>query len=125
MYVPMDYHILFLAMSFVLFIISIFLIFVDTNMEKAVGATILTLFNFVLTIIVGYVFNAVDIYGYDSSGNVVHNVEASMYPFSYLYLVMGWIYVCLLIYCGYLFIKKPWNEVYGDEGQVRYQGPPW
>ena len=125
MNVPMDYHILFLAMSFIIFIITIFLIFVDTNMEKAVGATILILFNLVLTMICGYVFSAVDIYGYDSTGTVIHNIEASMYPLTYLYMVMGWIQICLLIYCGYLFIRKPWTEVYGDEGQIQHKGDMW
>ena len=117
----MDYHILFLAMSFVIFIITIFLIFVETNLEKAVGAMILCMFNFILCIIVGYVFSAVDIYGYDSTGAVVHNIEASMYPFTYLYLVMGWINIMLMVYCGYLFIRKPWTEVYGDESEIQYQ----
>lgn len=125
MNVPMDYHLLFLAMSFVIFIITIFLIFVDTNMEKAVGAMILCMFNLVLCIIVGAIFSAVDIYGYDSTGAVVHNIESSMYPLNYLYLVMGWINILLMVYCSYLFIRKPWTEVYGDESQIQHKGDAW
>ena len=122
MNVPMDYHILFLAMSFIVFIITIFLLFIDTNFEKAVGAMILCLFNLVLNMLVGYIFNAVDIYGYDSTGAVVHNIEASMNPLAYLYVIMAWINIMLMVYCGYLFIRKPWTEVYGDENQVQYPG---
>lgn len=125
MNIPMDYHILFLAMSFIVFIITIFLIFVETNLEKAVGAMILCMFNIVLCIICGYIFAAVDIYGYDSTGALVHNIESSMHPLIYLYLVMGWINICLMIYCGYLFIRKPWSEVYGDEDKIQYTGEPW
>uniref|UniRef100_A0A6M3MA61 Uncharacterized protein n=1 Tax=viral metagenome TaxID=1070528 RepID=A0A6M3MA61_9ZZZZ len=110
MNVPMDYHILFLAMSFILFIITIFLIFIETTLEKAVGATILIMVNLALTMICGYLFSAVDIYGYDSTGAIVHNIEPSMYPFTYLYLVLGYINICLLLYCGYLFVRKPWIE---------------
>ena len=125
MNVPIDYHLLFLSMSFIIFIITIFLIFVETNLEKAVGAMILCMFNLVLCMIVGYVFSAVDIYGYDSAGAVVHNIEGSMYPLTYLYLIMGWINIMLMVYCGYLFIRKPWSEVYGDESEIQHQGELW
>jgi len=121
MYVPMDYHILFLAMSFILFIITMFLIFVDTTMEKAVAAVIFTMVNLLLTVICGYVFSAVDIYGYDSAGAVVHNVQASMYPFTYIYLVLGYVNICLLIYCGYIFVRKPWIERMEND-QIQYPG---
>lgn len=125
MEVPIDYHILFLAMSFILFVISIFLIFVDTSLEKAVGATILIMFNMVLCIIVGYVFAAVDLYSYDSSGALVHNVYSGMHYLSYIYLVLFYVNILLMVYCAYLFIRKPWSEVYGDESKIRYKGPPY
>jgi len=125
MNIPIEYHILFLVMSFVIFIITIFLIFVETTLEKAVGAWVLIMFNLVLCILCGYIFAAVDLYGYDSAGAVVHNIESSMHYLSYIYLVLFYVNFMLLVYCAYLFIRKPWTEVFGDETKVQYRGPPF
>jgi len=110
MYVPMDYHILFLAMSFIVFIITIFLIFVDTTLEKTVGAMILCTFNIVLNMISGIVFAGVDIYGYDNTGAIVHNVQSTMHPFIHIYVIMTWVTIMLMVYCAYIFVRKPWVE---------------
>ena len=123
--VPMDYHLLFLAMSFIVFIITIFLLFVETNFEKTVGAFILCAFNMVLCIICGYLFAAVDIYGYDSTGTIVHNIHSSMHVLSWLYLVLFYVNVMLMFYGTYIFYKKPWLDVAGDETQVQYKSPPF
>lgn len=123
--VPMDYHLLFLAMSFVVFIITIFLLFMDTNLEKAVAGMILCAFNMVLNLLCAYIFSAVDLYGFDTSGNVVHNVEGGMYPMSFIYVVLIYLNIMLMVYASYLFIRKPWTEMYGDEAQIQYKGPPY
>jgi len=123
--VPMDYHILFLAMSFIVFIITIMLLFVDATLEKAVAAFILIMFNLVLCIICGYLFAGIDIYGYDSTGTIVHNIHSSMHIFSWIYLVLFWVNFMLSIYAVYLFYRKPWTDVFGDETQVQYKGPPY
>jgi membrane-bound metal-dependent hydrolase YbcI (DUF457 family) len=104
----------------ILFIITILLLFVDTTFEKAIANMIFIIFNMVLIMIVGYVFSAVDIYGYDSSGEIVHNVLGDMYPFTYLYLVFFYINLMLMVYCVYLFIKKPWDEFVENEEETIY-----
>lgn len=122
----MDYHILFLVMTFILFIISIFLLFIETSFEKAVAAFILILFNFILCGIVSLGFGAIDVYGYDSSGELVANVYGDMYYFIIIFWILSWINVMLLFYCVYLFYRKPWEEYmrqegyYENEEQYRY-----
>ena len=125
MEVPIDYHILFLAMTFIMFIITIFLLFMETTLEKAVAANILIMFNFVLCMIEAYVFSAVDLYAFDTEGALVHNVYSGMHYFSWLFVVLGYINIMLLVYCVYLYIKKPWTEIMGDEPEIQYQGPPF
>ena len=119
----MDYHILFLTMTFILFLISIFLLFIETTFEKAVAAFILIMFNFILCIIVSMGFGALDVYGYDASGNIVANVYGDMYYFIIIFWILSWINVMLLFYCAYLFYRKPWEQfIKGDryENEEQY-----
>ena len=125
MYIPMDYHLLFLAMGFIVFIITIFLLFMDTSLEKAVAAFILCSFNIIISLLCAFIFSAVDLVGYDSTGAVVHNVQGSMYPMSIVYVVLIYINVMLMVYAGYLFIRKPWVDVFGDETKIQHKGPPY
>ncbi len=120
MYVPMDYHILFISINIILFILTILLLFVDTAFEKTIAANIFIIFNIILCMIVAYIFGAVDYPGYDSSGNIVHNTLSNMYPFIYFYLVLVYINIMLLVYCVYLFIKKPWDEIVEHEKESFY-----
>lgn len=117
--VPIDYHILFLAMSFIVFILTIMLLFVEASFEKAVGAFILCSFNIVLSLLCAFIFSAVDLYGYDTTGAVVHNVSGGMNILSFIYIIMIYINILLMVYCGYLFIKKPWDE-FEDESKIQY-----
>ena len=121
----MDYHILFLVMTFILFIISIFLLFIETSFEKAVAAFILILFNFILCGIVSLGFGAIDVYGYDASGELVANVYGDMYYFIIIFWILSWINVMLLFYCVYLFYRKPWEEFKEHKGDYEYEEQYW
>jgi len=125
MEIPIDYHILFLAMIFVLLIITIFLLFVDAELEKTVGAFILIMINVVFCLIAAFMFTAIDLYGYDTTGAIVHNVYSGMHYLSMLYVILMYVNFMLLVYCGYLFIRKPWERVMGDEEETFYHGPPY
>jgi len=106
-----DYHIIFLVMSFIIFIITVVLLFDDDiTIVRNVGANILILFNMVVNLIVSQGFGAIDVYGYDSDGVLVHNVSPSMYPFVYIYWIFFYINLMLLFYCVYIYFKKPWEE---------------
>lgn len=105
----MDYHIVFMMMSFVMFIIAILLLFIDVTLEKAVAANVLLFFNMILNLIISLGFGALDIYSWDSSGNLVHNVTGSMYPFIYVYWIFFYMSLMLLFYCIYIYYKKPWQ----------------
>ena len=110
MEIPIDYHIIFMIMVFILFLVSILLLFIDTTLEKTVAANILIVFNLILCMIVSLSFGAIDLYGYDTDGVVVHNVYSDMFPFIYIYWALGYINVMLLFYCVYHYYRKPWEQ---------------
>ena len=110
MEIPIDYHIIFMIMVFILFLVSILLLFIDTTLEKTVAANILIVFNIILCMIVSLSFGAIDLYGYDTDGVVVHNVYSDMFPFIYIYWALGYINIMLLFYCVYHYYKKPWED---------------
>ena len=114
---PIDYHILFLAMVFIIFIISIFLLFIDTTLEKAVAANIFIIVNFILCFIVSLGFGAIDMYSYDSDGVLVHNVS-DMYPFVYIFWIFGYVNIMLLFYCVYIYYRKPWEQYAGSRNEI-------
>ena len=106
----MDYHILFLVISFVLLIMSVLLLLIDTSIEKAVAANIFIVLNFMLCSLVSLGFGAIDFYSYDSSGTLVHNVSGSMWPLIYFFWILAYVNFMLLVYCVYIYYKKPWEE---------------
>jgi len=110
MEIPIDYHILFLVMSFVLFILTIFLLFIEVTFQKAIAANILIMFSIIINFIVAYGFSAIDLYSWDSSGNVVHNVYSNMHPFIQIYWAFVWINISMIFYCVYIYLKKPWID---------------
>jgi len=106
----MDYHIVFMMMSFILFIVAVLLLFVDVNFHKTIAANVLLFFNMILNLIVSQGFGAIDLYSWDSDGTLVHNVTGSMYPFVIVYWVFFYISLMLLFYCVYIYYKKPWDD---------------
>jgi len=112
--IPLDYHILFLTMVFILFIISVFLLFIDSTFQKTIGANIIIMVNFILCIIVSLGFGAIDVYGYDADGALVHNVT-DVWPFIYIFWAFGYINIMLLFYCVYIYYRKPWEQYQKNE----------
>lgn len=110
MEIPIDYHIIFMMMAFIIFLVTVLLLFIDTTFEKAIAANILAIFNMIICIVCAMSFHAIDMYGHDSTGTIQHNLYAEMYPFSFIYVGLFWIMFMLMFYSVYLFYKKPWEE---------------
>jgi hypothetical protein len=124
--IPIEYHLLFLCMTFLLFIITIFLLFIDVTFSKGIAAFILIFFNLIFCMIVSYGFGAIEVQGFNSDGQLVSNIYSDMHPFIYIYWIFGYINIMLMIYCVYIFYKKPWEAYmrgeYEDEEQYRSTG---
>ena len=116
-----EYHLIFMIIIFILFVISILLLFIDTSLEKAVAANIFIMVNFILCAIVSLGFGAIDVYGYNSDGVLVANIYGDMYYFIYIFWAMGWINIMLLFYCVYIYYRKPWEQYMKGEGDYEHQ----
>lgn len=108
--VLIDYHIVLMMMSFILLIITAFLLFIDPTVETTTAAYIFIMINMVLCIFCALSFYGLDLVGYDSAGEVVHNTYYEMQTFSFLFVGFFYINIMLLVYGAYLYYKKPWEE---------------
>jgi hypothetical protein len=113
MEIPMDYHLLFLVITFLLLILTIIFLFIEPTVEKTTASVILIIINIIFCIVCAYSFFAIDYYGFDTDGTVVHNAYADMYPLHVIWWGLTYVNIMLIVYCGYLFWKKPWEEHFG------------
>lgn len=106
----LDYHILFMVIVFVLLMISVLLLFIDTSFEKAIAANIFIFINLGLCALVSLGFGAIDFYSFDSAGALVHNTNSGMWPLIYIFWMLGYVNIMLMFYCVYLYYLKPWED---------------
>ena len=106
----MDYHLLFVTMAFILFVIQIFLLFVDTDKWKAIGAMILTGFNMNLCWVVSLGFTVINIPGFTSSGVLVDNPTPDMWMFFAMFLGLASVNTMLMFYAPTILIRLKKQE---------------
>ena len=112
-----DYHLLFMIFSFIVFLVSVFLLFIEPTIEKSIAGMMLTMFNIILCMIIIYSFTVVDNPGFDSTGTVVHNYNVQMADggFDAVFWAILWVSLMMFIYACYLLIQKPWEAQHQDE----------
>ena len=120
-----EYHMIFMVLIFILFILSMLLLFMDVTFERAIASFIFITVNFILCAIVSLGFGALNFYGYDSSGVLVDNIYSEMYYFIYIFWAMGYINIMLLFYCVYIFYRKPWEEYMKGESLYEKEEQYW
>jgi len=123
MQIPIDILLIYIVIQIILFFLTVLLIFVEPTVEKTSAGLILIAVNIVICIMVALSYSAVDFYGFDYAGEIVHNVNNDLYPFMILYWGFFYINLMLSVYCGYLFWRKPWEEFY--EANTRFMEGPW
>jgi len=121
MEIPIDYHLIFIMMSFIFFILIMFLIFIDNDFNKTVAAFILSMFNSVLCIISALSFFSINVFTADATGTLVNNPYHDLGIFSIVFVILFYINILLVIYCIYLFYKKPWEVIYAKDEEKFYQ----
>ena len=121
MYMPIQYHLVFILIQFILMVLIAFMFFVKPTVEKTAGGFFFIGINFIFSIVAGQGFGSIDAHGFDSSGTLVHNLIVDMDFLAYIYLLFGFINVMLVVYGAYLFMKKPWDEKYGQKNYSIYE----
>ena len=122
--IPIEYHLMLMLLSFILFFTSLIMIFINPEFYKTIGAMILIFLNVPVSWVTGQGFFSFDLYGYDSSGNVVSNIISEYSELGFIFIVIAYISVIMLFYCFYLFYDKPWKDTKKVEGNpyVYYSG---
>lgn len=113
---PIDYHILFMIMSILFFALVILFIFINPDFNKTVAATLLSFLNIVICFITGLGFFSIDLYSFDSQGEIVSNILTDYSELGIVFIGLSYLSLLLLFYCVSLFYSKPWENVNKIEG---------
>ena len=105
----MDYHILFIVISFVLLLYVFELIFYENNARSVIAAMLICAINSILCVIIYLSFFGIGIVGYDTSGAVDVTTYSDMYPLFMFFFGMYWINVILIFYCWYRYTYTAWT----------------
>ena len=103
---PIDYHILFIGMAFILMIITVFLLFVDNTKEKTIAAMLFAGINYIFCIVNSMGFFAIDFYGFTTNGILVHNPSAGLFRLFAIFFLLVFVNIALLFYCWYLWVNE-------------------
>ncbi len=121
MEILMDYHILFIVLSFCLLFISVFLIFIDKKTKEGLMAAIfLCGLNWVLCILNSLGFFGIGLIGYNTDGTTSVTMYTDMFPLFAIFFVLQYANVVLIFMCWYYWAKKAWDI---DKDTYQKQSP--
>ena len=106
----MDYHLLFMGISFCILFFTIYLIFLDEKTKEGImAAMFLCAFNWLLCLIISFGFFAIGIIGYSTDGSIdVTSYTDMFYVFS-IFFVLQFANVVLMFLCFYHWARKAWD----------------
>jgi hypothetical protein len=119
--IPIEIVMFFALISLFLLILIGTLLFIDPDFNKSIFALILCFINGVISVVAAVGFMAIDIYGFDSSGVLVSNSIADMYPLGIIFYVFVYFSIVFGLYSIFLLYKKPWAAVPASYGKTL----PW
>jgi hypothetical protein len=98
----MDYHLVFIVMSFVMLMISLMFLFDNNTPEKTIAALIICGINSILCMINYLSFYGIGLVGYDiTTGAASVTTYPDMYPLFMYFFGWYWINIILIFYCWY------------------------
>ncbi len=106
---PVTYHIIFVMLSIVFFIMVMLLLFIDVTFDRAIAAFILCFINGVVSGVASAGFFAFDLFGFDASGVLVSNMVSDYAFLGIVFIIFVYMSVILMVYCLWVFYKKPWD----------------
>ena len=105
----MDYHILFIVISFILLLYVFELIFYENKARSVIAAMMICAINSTLCIIIYLGFFGIGIIGYNLSSEISVTSYSDMYPLFMFFFGMYWINVLLIFYCWYRYTYTIWT----------------
>lgn len=108
--IPIEIGIYFSIVSFFILILIGMLLFIDPDFNKSIFALILSFINGIVSAVAALSFMGMDIYGFDSAGELVSNVIADMFPLGMIFWAFVYFSAIFGLYAVMLLFKKPWKE---------------
>ena len=108
--IPMEYHLVFIIIAFLIFILVMMLLFNENDVFKTIAALILSLFNMILCIVNAIAFYTIDYPTQDSAGTLFHNVIENIDSLGTIFVAMFYLHLLLIFYCLYIFLKAETNN---------------
>lgn len=96
-----DYHIIFIVISFLMLFFEIYYIFIEPYKEGVIAGALLCAINWVICLINYMSFFAVGLAGTDYTGDVIVTTYSGMYSFFVLFYVLQWVNLILIFVCWY------------------------
>lgn len=113
---PIEYHIFFMAISIIFFVLILLMLFIDTDFYKTTGGIILSIVTVPIAYLTGQGFFGLDLYAYDQTGTIVSNVISEYSELGFIFIAFAYLCVIFFFYGVYLLYKKPWEGVKKIEG---------
>ena len=108
--IPLEFVIYFSFISLFLTLLTLALLFIEPNFNKAVFAIIVSFINGIFSYIAGLNFTVIDLYGYDYTGAIVSNNTSDFYMYSIIFFVFTYFSIAFILYGVYLLSAKPWKQ---------------
>ena len=112
MVIPLDVTLIYTVLSFIIFLIIGMLLFMEEQtILKTSFAMILCFINTVFSLMTALTYFGIDLYGFNTSGEVVSNPMYDLAPFGMFFLTLAYFSIIFIVYCLYLFYLKPWEKM--------------
>lgn len=105
----MDYHLFFMAVSFCLLFLTVFLLFIDNTKEKTMAGAVIAGINYLVCMICSFGFFGIGIIGIDGVGSAVITAHHDMMVFYSFFFMLYWLNIVFIFYCYWLWVRNPWD----------------
>jgi len=106
----MDYHLVFIVLSFLLIILTAHFLFFETTKESIIAAMIMSGLNFGLCTINYLGFMGIGLLSIDiTTGDPTITTSAEMFPVFAFFFMLHYINIAFLFWCWYKFTRTVWE----------------
>lgn len=109
MEIIMDYHLMFIVISFVLLLLTLLFQFIEPTREKAIASMLLAGFNYLICIVNAYGFFRIGLVGYTAEGESVVTAYPEMLSLFAIFMLLHFLQLVFIFHAYYLMVIEPWK----------------
>jgi len=118
----LDYHLIFIVLAVMLFVIEVLLVAVDPDRNKAIAAIVLAGFNLNICWFLALSSTAVNVYGFDYEGTLINNPVPDVRVLMALFYGLWMVNVGIMIYASRFFVQHSLSKSFESEPKSAFQG---